>query len=74
MQQASLFSPWLPGSVLPQPGQEVLKYYERNGELTGPIVCTPIREDGRHMINGKSVYRPTAWWMPIPELQIKEGE
>ncbi len=70
MKQLALFSEWISGDeYMPEPGQEVFKYYlGENGEPVGPIVSTPIHRDGSHLYNGKSIYRKCLWWMPIPSL------
>lgn len=70
MNQLNLLSDWISGDeATPAPGQTVLKIYlQEDGKPSPPIVATPIHTDGSHIYNGKYIYRPTLWWMPIPPI------
>ena len=76
MKQLPLFNEWISGcDRMPKPGQLVLKYFygDDNETLIGPIISTPIHADGSHIYNGKSIYKDTIWWMPIPENPFIEA-
>jgi hypothetical protein len=51
---------------LPDPGEIVVVYYRNGEEICGPVIMTPVHEDGPPTVAGKSMYNPIVRWCAIP--------